>query len=96
MHLLVDSTGLKLCGPGEWLIEKHGTKTRRSWRKLYLGTDADTGQILATELSGPEIDDGSQLGPLLDQVEGPVASVTAMARGGTIPAASGWRWATAS
>ena len=33
VHLLVDSTGLKLCGPGEWLVEKHGTKTRRSWRK---------------------------------------------------------------
>ena len=31
VHLLVDSTGLKLCGPGEWLAEKHGTKTRRSW-----------------------------------------------------------------
>src|SRR4051812_16746794 len=29
VHLLVDSTGLKLCGAGEWLIEKHGTKTRR-------------------------------------------------------------------
>src|SRR3712207_5674959 len=36
VHLLVDSTGLKLCGPGEWLIEKHGTKVRRSWRKLHL------------------------------------------------------------
>ena len=35
--LLVDSTGLKLCGPGEWLIEKHGTRTRRSWRKLVWG-----------------------------------------------------------
>src|SRR3712207_986746 len=31
LHLLVDRTGLKLCGPGEWLIEKHGTKARRSW-----------------------------------------------------------------
>jgi len=37
MHLLVDSTGLKLCGKGEWLGEKHGTKTRRSWRTLHLG-----------------------------------------------------------
>ena len=37
VHLLVDSTGLKLCGPGEWLIEKHGTKTRRGWRKLVWG-----------------------------------------------------------
>ena len=34
VHLLVDSTGLKLCGPGEWLIEKHGRRTRRSWKKL--------------------------------------------------------------
>ena len=37
VHLLVDSTGLKLCGPGEWLIEKHGTRRRRSWRKLVWG-----------------------------------------------------------
>ncbi len=40
LHLLVDSTGLKLCGPGEWLIEKHGTKKRRSWRALHIGMDA--------------------------------------------------------
>ena len=51
MHLLVDSTGLKLCGPGEWLIEKHGTKVRRSWRKLHIGVDADTGRIVASELT---------------------------------------------
>jgi len=37
MHLLVDSTGLKLCGAGRWLVEKHGAKTRRSWRTLHLG-----------------------------------------------------------
>src|ERR1700744_4143443 len=35
MHLLVDSTGLKLSGAGEWLVEKHGTSQRRSWRKLH-------------------------------------------------------------
>jgi Transposase DDE domain len=76
LHLLVDSTGLKLCGPGEWLLEKHGTRTRRSWRKLHLGVDADTGQIVAVALTGREVDDGSQAGPLLDQVAGPVASFT--------------------
>src|SRR3954466_8900127 len=76
LHLLVDSTGLKLCGPGEWLIEKHGTKTRRSWRKLHLGVDADTGQIVASTLTTHDVDDGSQAGPLLDQVEGPVVSFT--------------------
>src|SRR5687767_4707712 len=70
VHLLVDSTGLKLCGAGEWLIEKHGTQTRRSWRKMHLGVDADTGQIVAAALTGPEADDAAQVGPLLDQVTG--------------------------
>ena len=53
MHLLVDSTGLRLCGPGEWLAEKHGTRTRRSWRKLHIGMDAGTGRIVAAVLNGP-------------------------------------------
>jgi hypothetical protein len=76
VHLLVDSTGLKLCGPGEWLIEKHPARTPRSWRKLHIGVDADTGQIIAAELTGKDIDDGSQVGPLLEQIAGPVASFT--------------------
>jgi hypothetical protein len=77
VHLLVDSTGLRLCGPGAWLVEKHGTTTRRSWRKLHIGVDAGTGRIAAVALTGDETDDGSQVGPLLDQVTGPVASFTA-------------------
>ncbi len=77
LHLLVDSTGLKLCGAGEWLIEKHGTKTRRSWRKLHIGLDADTGQIVAAVLTAKKVDDGAEVGPLLDQVGVPVASFTA-------------------
>ena len=76
VHLLVDSTGLKLCGPGEWLEEKHGTKRRRAWRKLHLATDADTGDIVASLLTDKDADDGSQVGPLLDRVDGPVASFT--------------------
>jgi hypothetical protein len=76
VHLLVDSTGLRLCGPGEWLMEKHGARTRRSWRKLHLGVDADTGEIVAAALTSKDVDDGSQVGPLLDQVRHPVASFT--------------------
>src|SRR5689334_5262436 len=76
LHLLVDSTGLKLGGPGEWLVEKHGTRTRRAWRKLHLGVDADTGRIEAAELTTSGADDGSGVGPLLDQLEGAVASFT--------------------
>ena len=76
LHLLVDSTGLKLCGAGEWLVEKHGTKPRRSWRKLHVGLDADTGQIVASALTMKDVDDGAELGALLGQVAGPVFSFT--------------------
>jgi hypothetical protein len=76
VHLLVDSTGLKLCGPGEWLVEKHAARTRRSWRKLHIGVDADTGQIIAAELTRKDVDDGSQVGPLLEQIARPVVSFT--------------------
>jgi hypothetical protein len=68
LHLLVDSTGLKLRGAGEWLVEKHGTKTRRAWRKLHLGVDAATGQIMAAALSAKEVDDGAQVGALLERI----------------------------
>src|SRR3954451_19047259 len=76
VHLLVDSTGLKLCGAGEWLLEKHGTRTRRSWRKLHIGMDAETGQSVAAALTTNDVDDSSQVRALLDQVDGPVASFT--------------------
>jgi hypothetical protein len=76
LQLLVDSTGLKLCSAGEWLVEKHGTKTRRSWRKLHIGVDAGTGQIMASALTTKEVDDGAQVGPLLDQIAGPLSSFT--------------------
>ena len=62
VHLLVDSTGLKLCGAGEWLVEKHGTRRRRAWRKMHLGVDADTGRIVASELTTHDADDGAQIG----------------------------------
>ena len=61
VHLLVDSTGLRLCGPGEWLVEKHGTKRRRAWRVLHLATDADTGRIVASVLTDKDADDGCRV-----------------------------------
>jgi len=76
LHLLVDSTGLRLCGAGEWLLEKHGTRTRRSWRKLHIGLDAGSGRIIAAVLTAKEVDDGAEVGPLLNQITGMVASFT--------------------
>jgi hypothetical protein len=73
IHLLVDSSGLmKLGGPGEWLVEKHGTSRRRSWRKLHIGFDAVSGRIVASILTDRDVDDASQVAPLLDQIAEPV------------------------
>ncbi len=77
LHLLVDSTGLKLGGADEWLIEQHGTSRRRSWRKLHIGVDADSGEIVAVEVTRKEIDDAAMVGGLLGQIADPVASFTA-------------------
>ena len=77
VHLLVDSTGGKLSGPGEWLVEKHGTQRRRAWRKLHLAVDAKTGTIVASTLTSKDVDDAAELGPLLDQIEEPLAAVIA-------------------
>jgi len=54
LPLLVDSTGLKLCGKGEWLPE-HGTATCQSWRTLPLGVNAGTGQIVASTLTSKDV-----------------------------------------
>jgi hypothetical protein len=58
------------------MAEKHGTKRRRAWKKLHLATDVDTGRIVASVLTDKDADDGSQVGPLLDQVDGSAASLT--------------------
>jgi hypothetical protein len=76
MHLVIDSTGLKLFGRGEWDAEKHG-RARRSWRKLHVAVDVDTGEIVARVLTDNAADDAGQVPVLLGQVEGEIASVTA-------------------
>jgi hypothetical protein len=69
--------GIRAPNQGEWLVEKHGTQRRRAWRKLHLGIDAKTGMIVASTLTSKEVDDAAELGPLLDQVEEPLAAVVA-------------------
>ncbi|MDO8773163.1 MAG: IS5 family transposase [Burkholderiaceae bacterium] len=76
-HILIDSTGLKVFGAGEWLQEKHGRKSCRSWRKLHLAMDANTGLIVASVLTEQDVDDPSQVGPLIDQIAHEIGQVTA-------------------
>jgi len=72
--LVVDSTGLKILGPGEWRQERFGQgkagKPRRSWRKLHLGIDADNGDIVASDLTNKDVGDVTILPDLLHQVDG--------------------------
>lgn len=77
MHQSLNGTEPKLCGSGEWLLEKHGTRIRRSWRKLHIAVDADTGQIAAAMVTTSDAGDASQFAELLDQVDRPVTSFTA-------------------
>lgn len=76
VHLVLDSTGLKLFGQGEWDAEKHG-RAKRRWLKLQLAVDASTGEIAACLLTEGTADDAAQVPALLGQVEGTLASVVA-------------------
>ena len=77
VDVVIDATGLKVRGAGEWQVEQHGACGRRGWRKLHLAGDPGSGEILACELTSNEEGDASQVGPLLDQIPGPLGSVIA-------------------
>src|SRR5580693_930103 len=77
LHLLIDSTGLKIYGEGEWLDQKRGIRSSRRWRKLHLGVNADTHEIVAVELTSDDVGDVSEMPDLLDQIDADVASMTA-------------------
>ncbi|RJO29993.1 IS5 family transposase [Acinetobacter baumannii] len=68
LHLLMDSTGMKFLGEGEWKRKKHGPEYRRQWRKLHIGIDAKTLQIRAVQLTTNNVSDSQVLGDLLNQI----------------------------
>jgi IS5 family transposase len=77
LHLAIDSSGLKVHGEGEWKVRMHGPDRRRVWRKLHLGVDTTTGEIVARTLTPSETHDAAELDGLLAQVEGAIAAVYA-------------------
>ena len=68
LNLLVDSTGIKFLGDGEWLARKHGTHRRRQYRKVHLAMDTATGDIRAVEFTSSREGDSPVLPGLLDQI----------------------------
>ena len=78
LHLVVDSTGVKVLGEGEWKVRRHGADRRRVWRKVHLAVDAASNEIRAVEMTDHRHGDGEILPDLLAQIpEGErIASVT--------------------
>lgn len=78
LHLLVDSTGIKMRGEGEWKVKKHGADYRCQWRKLHLGIDAETLEIRAMEVTDNRTGDATMLPELMSQIpeSAGLASVT--------------------
>jgi Transposase DDE domain len=68
LNLVVDSTGLKLYGEGEWKVRKHDYSKRFTWRKVHLAMDAKTGQVRAALMPYQDVDDASALPNLQDQI----------------------------
>lgn len=68
IHIVVDSTGAKVYGEGEWKVRQHGWGKHRTWRKIHLGINPDTGEILCHELTTNSIHDADMAEPLLQQV----------------------------
>ena len=76
-HVVVDSIGVKVYGEGEWKVRQHGYSKRRTWRKLHLGVDESTGEILAAVVSTNNVSDDEAFGDLLDGIEGEIEAVSA-------------------
>lgn len=76
LHLVVDSTGLKMFGEGEWKVRKHGPGKRRTWRKLHLAVDQATNTIHAVELTSNAESDAQMVKPLLASVKCSVATLS--------------------
>ena len=76
INILIDSTGLKFFGPGQWCEGKHG-KRRKVWRKLHMATDQDNMHIVSATLTPNNVSDSSQVPNLLDQIENDIIGVKA-------------------
>jgi hypothetical protein len=76
-HVVVDSTGIKVYGEGEWKVRQHGYSKRRTWRKLHLGVDEATGEILAAVVSTNNVSDDEVFEDILNGVEGEIEAFSA-------------------
>jgi hypothetical protein len=77
IHLVIDSSGLKIFGEGEWKTRFYEIERRRTWRKLHIGVNAQTGEVVAAALSDNELLDRQAMPELLSQVDSEIKHVGA-------------------
>ncbi len=75
-HVVINATGLRVYGAGEWRVRKHRVSRRRTWRKLHLGIDETTKEIVAVEVSESRVHDSQPLPALLEQIPDPIYQVS--------------------
>jgi hypothetical protein len=69
LYMVADSSGLKVYGEGEWKVRQHGVGKRRTWRKIHLGLDEKTGEIVAQVLTKNDVDDAAIVPKIVDQAK---------------------------
>lgn len=74
-HIILDSTGLKVYGEGEWKVRTHGKSKRRVWRKFHIGIDAETQDIVVFELTGNDVGEVASAVRMLDKIPGKLETV---------------------
>jgi hypothetical protein len=74
-HIILDSTGLKVYGEGEWKVRTHGKSKRRIWRKFHIGINAETQDIVVCELTGNDVGEASSAVRMLDKISGKIKTV---------------------
>jgi len=76
LHVIFDSTGVKVFGEGEWKVRKHGYSKRRTWRKIHVGMCADTGQIVVSATTSNNVSDDEAMVHMMGALEGtPIGDV---------------------
>jgi len=77
LHVVIDSTGLKVFGEGEWKVRKHGWTKRRTWRKIHMASDGNDLEILSVILTGNDIDDSTGGVEAVNSIEEGITEVAA-------------------
>ena len=72
LHIVMDSTGLKVYGEGEWKVRQHGYSKHRTWRKIHIALNPEDGMIHAAEMTTNGVDDASMVKPVLEKIKGQV------------------------